>query len=241
MSTMFSTFVPQSTEDDARVQHLMHRVAAMCKARGVSIKNCYTDLDRAPTANPSRQNAYRCGKVTRSQFVRNFPFKKEIDEAEVELLVERYTTPSGDVHFMAMHNDVSEVLPDPAQPFPTSPLYLRPDNTQWSHQLTKAVTRMQSKVVERRVRLREFFSDFDALRKGLCAAGQLKTALTIASFDKYLSKGDFEELLNTYSLEDGQFNYDQMCKDVDQAFAVTGLEKMPLHRSEMPDAETTSP
>jgi len=133
------------------------------------------------------------------------------------------------------------VLPDPAQPFPTSPLYLRPDDTQWSHQSIRAVARIQSKVVEKRIRLREFFQDFDALRKGLCSVGNLRSALTISNLGKELSKSDFEELVNTYAQEDGQFNYLQFCNDVNQAFAVTGLEKMPLFRAEMPDAETTSP
>merc|ERR1719240_1811735 len=101
-------------------------------------------------------------------------------EDDIDLIIQRYSTANGDVCFQAIHNDVSEVLAPEPPPFPTSPLHLKPDGTQWDHQTLNPVAKIQSKVVERRIRLSDMFRDFDPLRKGFCTAGQLKTVLTIS-------------------------------------------------------------
>merc|ERR1719188_491226 len=96
-STVMSSFVPNSVEDEERFMHVLHRVATLCKARGVHIKPIYVDLDRAAIPSPSMLNPRRGGKVTREQFRRNWPFKKEMTEEDIDLLCERYGTKNGDV------------------------------------------------------------------------------------------------------------------------------------------------
>jgi len=240
-STVMSTFSPNSLEDEEQFYHVLHRVATLCKARGVSIKPLYTDLDRAAIPMPSRQNPRRGGKVTRQQFIRTWPFKKEMSSDDLELLCERYTTKGGDIHFMALHNEVSEVLGDPAQPFPTSPLHLRPDGTKWSHTELPVVRKIMSKVVEKRCRLKEHFQDFDPLRKGYCTPGQVKTVITIMGLSRDIDRADFETILTMYMQDDGLFDYRSFCDDVDKAFTVPHLERDPLARIELPDATTTAP
>merc|ERR1719230_2215069 len=100
----------------------------------------------------------RSGKCTSEQFKRLF--RREFSTAkmgdeDLELLVARYKTPSGDVNFQAIHNDISEVLSPEPPPFPTSPLHLKEDRTEWDHQMLNPVKKLQSKVVERRIRLTE--------------------------------------------------------------------------------------
>jgi len=240
-STVMSTFRPNSVEDEDRFYHVLHRVATLCKARGVLLKPLYTDLDRAAIPMPSRQNPRRGGKVTRQQFIRTWPFKKEMSPDDLELLCDRYSTKGGDIHFMALHNEVSEVLGDPEQPFPTSPLHLRADGTRWSHQDLPVVKKIMSKVVEKRVRLKEHFQDFDPLRKGFCTPGQVKTVITIMGLGKDIDKYDFETILSMYMQDDGLFDYRSFCDDVDKAFTVPNLERDPLARIDMPDATTTAP
>jgi len=240
-NTMLATFQPNSIEDEERVYHVMHRLAALCKARGLTIKMCYSEIDRNNGANPSRFNPLRSGKVTKAQFIRHFPFKKEMSPDDIEVICERYATERGDVHFIALHNDISEVLPDPQQPFPTSPLLLRPDGTRWSHQALPVVKKICAKVVEKRCRLREHFGDFDALRKGYCTPGQLKTVFTIMGLSKDVDKADFDTILSLYTNEEGLFRYRDFCDEIEQAFAVGGLERSPLARIDMPDATTTAP
>mmetsp|Transcript_7259 Transcript_7259/g.16037 ORF Transcript_7259/g.16037 Transcript_7259/m.16037 type:complete len:500 (+) Transcript_7259:149-1648(+) len=237
--TVMSTFQPNNIEDEERFLHVLHRVAALCKSRGVAIKPIYVDYDRSSAPSPSMLNTRRGGKVTKEQFVRGFPFKKEMSEADIELICEKYATPAGDVHFMALHNDVAEVLPDPAQPFPTSPLYLRPDCTEWSRNETPVVARIQAKVVEKRVRLKDTFQDFDPLRKGFCTPGQLKAAFTILNLSREIDRNDFENLMSIYLSDDGLFNYQAFIDDVDRAFTQPGLEREPLTVIDMPGPQHT--
>lgn len=236
-----SSFAPREVEDEDQVQHIMHRLAMLCKNRGLILKYCFQDFERGPSPSPSNVNPRRGGKVTISQFKRLFPFKKEIPEDDLEMLIQRYTTEKGDVHFQAMHNDVSEVLDPKAPPFPTSPLYLRPDGTSWDHHSLDPIKKIQSKVVEKRVRLYEHFQDFDALRKGFCTPGQLKAVLTIMNLDKEVNKDDFAHLVQCYTRDDGMFCYAAFCKDVDQAFTTPGLERDPMATISLPDATTTAP
>jgi len=240
-STIMSNFIPNSLEDEDIFMHVLHRVAALCKVRGVFIKAVYNDADRTMNPSPSMTNPRRGGKVSEVAFRRAWPFKKEMRPEDLDLICERFKTKGGDIHYMSLHNEVAEVLPDPAQPFPTSPLYLRPDDTRWSHQELHAVDKIKSKVAEKRIRLKEFFQDFDPLRKGYCTPGQCKTVFTILNLSKEIDKNDFEQLLATYMGEDGLFDYQALVNDVESAFTVPGLEKSPLAMVDFPDASTTSP
>jgi len=173
-------FQPNPVEDEEKLMHVLHRLASLCKSRGVMFKGLFFDFDRNSNASPSRINPTRGGKVTKNQFERTFrlAFPNEINDADLGLLCARYSTQAGDVNFKAIHDDISEVLDPKPPPCPTSDLYLKPDATQWDHMYLNPVKKIQSKVVEKRVRLKDFFADFDNLRKGYCTQSQLKTALT---------------------------------------------------------------
>jgi Ca2+-binding EF-hand superfamily protein len=241
LKTSLTSFNPKPVEDEGRIDHIMHRLATLCKSRGIVFKYLFLDFDRGPSPSPSRSNPRRSGKCTKNQFTRIFPFKKEFSEDDIEYLCQRYLTEGGDVHFQAIHNEISEVLnPEPPE-FPTSPLFLKQDPTQWSHQSLNPVKKIQSKVVEKRIRISDFFKDFDSLRKGYCTAGQLKTVLTISDLAKEVNKNDFAHLVEAYTREDGMFCYALFCRDVDAAFSVPGLEKDPLMMTPLPDHTTTAP
>lgn len=221
--------------------HILHRVAVLCQTRGVELKYCFTDFANAPVPHPSRPNPRRGGKVTVAQFMRLFPFVKDLSEQEMNVLVERYRTKSGDVHFQALHNDVSNVMSTEPPPFPRSDLVLRGDHTEWSHQELTAVDKLRSKVVEKRIRLYEQFQDFDPLRKGFCTVGQVKTVFTILNLGREINKADFDKLIYSYMRDDGLFCYADFCADVDRGFTTPGLEKDPLAVISMPDPSTTEP
>jgi len=236
-----TSFTPNVVEDEELMDHLLHRLAALCKSRGFVWKHQFFDFDRGDSASPSRINKRRSGKCSIDQFKRFFPFKKEFTESEIDLITQRYTTEAGDsVNFQAIHNDISEVVSPEPPPFPTSDLILKPDPTEWSHQILNPVKKVQSKVVERRIRLCEYFADFDVLRKGVCTPGQLKTVFTITNLSKEINPADFDELCKTYCREDGMFVYALFCRDVDAAFSIPGLEKDPLAMTPLPDATTTA-
>eukprot|EP00928_Gymnodinium_smaydae_P094572 TRINITY_DN7962_c0_g1_i1.p1 TRINITY_DN7962_c0_g1~~TRINITY_DN7962_c0_g1_i1.p1 ORF type:complete len:513 (-),score=113.31 TRINITY_DN7962_c0_g1_i1:248-1705(-) len=240
-NTMMSTFRPNSFEDEEVVMHVLHRVATLCKTRGIVLKHCFQDITHTPAPNPSRTSNRRGGKVTIAQFMRMFPFVKDMGENDMNVLIERYKTKSGDVHFQALHNDVSAVQSHEPPPFPTSPLVLRPDETTWSHESLHPVQKLLSKCVEKRVRLQEMFTDFDPLRKGFCTVGQLKTVLNMGNMWREITKDDFDKLVYTYIREDGLFNFAAFCQDIDRGFTVSNLERDPHMTVTLPDASTTAP
>lgn len=203
------------------------------------MKYQFTDFERGSSASPANVNSRRAGKVTATQFRRQFPFKKELSEQELSLLVQRYSTDAGDVHFQALHEDVAETLGMVEPPFPRSDFHPRADPAEWEHCALDPVARLQAKVVEKRVRLNEFFQDFDALRKGVCTQGQLKTVFAVLSLDKDVTKESFEKLCAQYTRDDGMFQYVDLVRDIDSAFTLRGLEKRPTTAIGMPDSNST--
>jgi len=240
-STLRTSFTPQPVEDEEKLNHILHRLAALCDSRGVVLKYIFQDFERGLSVSPSNRNPRRAGKCTPNQFRRAFPFKKEFSEEDMNLLTHHFSTDKGDVAFKALHDCVSEVLQHSEQPFPQSPLIVRPDDTEWDHHSLHPQEKLQSKVVEKRVRLKEHFQDFDPLRKGFCTIGQAKTTFTILGIDKELDKSDFEGLWQKYAREDGMFRYLLFCEDTDSAFTTPGLEREPRRTVTMPDHNTTSP
>lgn len=220
-------------DKDECVQYVLHRIALLCKARGVYFKYCYEDFDKC-----------RCGCVTELQFRRCFPFIPSFTDYELDCLVDRYTekgrsTLNG-VNYRALHDDVSERRASCSEPpYPRSDLVLRPDESAWEADDYTPEEKIQAKVVERRIRVREPFSDYDPLRKGYVTIGQTRCLLD--SMGIKVSQVDFDQLKAKYGREDGMFHYSAFCDVVDEAFAVKGLERTPLLRTAMPDEFTTVP
>lgn len=90
------------------------------------------------------------------------------------------------------------------------------------------VTKVMTKVFKNRIRIKEFFSDFDKLRCGHISQAQFKSGLSMAGIQ--LTVEDMEELTNAFANpEDPQLriNYRQFVLVVDDVFGKTDLEKMP--------------
>lgn len=236
-----TNFSPRVVDDTATVGALMGRLAMLCKTRGVVLKYCFQDIERSSPPSPARVTPRMAGKVTVPQFMRLFPFRKDFTDQEMQMIVERYQDKGGDVHFMALHADVTSNYFSGMPPIPRSDLILRPDRATWTHHSLSPVGKIQAKVVEKRIRLEEHFKDFDALRKGFCTVGQVKTVFAILNLTKELDAASFDELTKRYVRDDGLFCYADFCAEVDCAFTLPYLEAEPLARTTMPDASTTAP
>eukprot|EP00928_Gymnodinium_smaydae_P065308 TRINITY_DN48475_c0_g1_i1.p1 TRINITY_DN48475_c0_g1~~TRINITY_DN48475_c0_g1_i1.p1 ORF type:complete len:507 (-),score=139.25 TRINITY_DN48475_c0_g1_i1:65-1528(-) len=228
---------------NAAVQQLLARLARLCRSSAVSLRSAFADgVVRTPLASPGRptprlmQSASADVKVPVSHFRRAFPFLKEVTPADLDLLVSRYGRDAGLVDVDALQKDIEQAVNREGD-------FARPgaESVEWSQQRMSPVEKIRAKVVEKRVRLCEFFQDFDALRRGVCTVGQLKTVLSILTIEKDIDRADFSNLLALYCRDDGMFSYADFCADVQRVFALPGLEKDPLQSSRMPDADTTAP
>jgi len=230
-----TTFKHKAVEDEEKLDYVLQRIALLVRTRGIVLKYQFQDFERSDATSLTVPR--RSGKVTVEQFCRCFPFIKDLEKEDLLLLIDRYTTPSGDIHFQQMHDDISEQMSNEPPPFPKSDLVLRPDTNHWSQHDISAVQRVQAKVVKDRVRCYEHFQDFDPLRKGFCSLGQVKTVFSLLKIE--VTTADFDELAKIYTREDGMFGYKSFVHDIDQAFTCKGLESNPLVKIEMPNAETT--
>jgi Ca2+-binding EF-hand superfamily protein len=110
----------------------------------------------------------------------------------------------------------------------------------WSHDGLLTFEIIAARVIQRRVRLEDYFRDFDKLRKGWCTLSHLKTVLGMLSVAQDLTAKDFAELGQMYLNQDGKFRYQDFCTDVNLGFGRKPLFAHPTVFVPMVDASTTA-
>lgn len=93
--------------------------------------------------------------------------------------------------------------------------------------------RIQAEVTLKRIRIREFFLDFDGLRKNIVTGEQFRRVL--ASLNLQLSNNDYKEIVAAYRVypqgsREERVKWMDFCEDVDLVYTKKGLEKAPLER-----------
>lgn len=90
--------------------------------------------------------------------------------------------------------------------------------------------RIRAKVVMKRIRIEEFFIDFDKLRKGRVTKNQFCSILSQLGFN--LTHEEANELHQRYKTNDPEqfFNYVDFCASINKAFTTTGIQKAPTTR-----------
>jgi hypothetical protein len=88
-------------------------------------------------------------------------------------------------------------------------------------------SRLRSLVLMKRVRISEFFKDFDKLRKGRVTKTQFKAILSTLSFT--LTDEEYNTLIERYGCPDDALmvNYSAFVDSIDSIFTIKGIEKMP--------------
>lgn len=77
--------------------------------------------------------------------------------------------------------------------------------------------RLQAVVARDRVRIKEFFLDFDKLRKGWVGEAAFRTA--VGTLNLRLSEAEVNSLLDKYRLPSGLIDYASFCQSVDTVFS----------------------
>jgi len=238
-ATVPPKFVPGKVDNEDKLHAIMHRIALLEKTRGISLKSCFQDFDRADCTSLTVPR--RCGKIIENNFRRMFPFKNEFSEPEMQLLLQRYRDEKypDQINYQALHDAVTDNIKHQNQEaLPRSDFHPRPNNLTWTQDDISAVERIQARIVERRVRPRQYFQDFDPLRKGYCSISQARTVFSILNLG--VSIEDFDTLCNQYCRpHDEMFHYDAFQTQVDEAFTKKGLEMQPMARPTMPSPSNT--
>lgn len=77
----------------------------------------------------------------------------------------------------------------------------------------------------KRVRINEFYKDFDKLRKGKCTKPQFKSVLSTLGFT--LTDEEYDALIDKYETPDNMVQYSEFVESIDSAFTIKGIEKKP--------------
>lgn len=90
--------------------------------------------------------------------------------------------------------------------------------------------RLRAIIVMKRIRIEEFFRDFDKLRKGRVTRPQFKSILSSMNFT--LTNDEFKALAKKYETADPErfFRYTDFCKNINTAFTIQGIDKAPTTR-----------
>jgi len=90
--------------------------------------------------------------------------------------------------------------------------------------------RIRATVVMKRIRIEEFFLDFDKLRKGRVTKNQFFSILCQLGFN--LTNEEFASLHQRYRTDDPEqfFNYPAFVASINKAFTTTGIQKAPTVR-----------
>jgi Ca2+-binding EF-hand superfamily protein len=192
------------------------------------------------------------GKVLRSQFKKILhSMKYYISEPNLEILMKKYGDPiPNEINYVVILNDAKEFgekndtkkeeqytmqkITD--KEFVPS---LSSANNYYTYQthfinlnfnIGDIIDKIKNTVKINRIRLNEFFEDFDPLRKGTCSKAKFRTALDMANL--HLREDEFVILEQFFSVpdENDKVYYKDLVEEVETVFTTKGLEKDPLLR-----------
>ena len=91
-----------------------------------------------------------------------------------------------------------------------------------------------------KIRIDQFYLDFDKLRKGTCSKDQFRRVLKLSGID--LADYQFALLHQKYGLDGGaNMDWVTFCRNIDRVFTTRGIEKDPLYSVPQIVSDTTIP
>lgn len=113
----------------------------------------------------------------------------------------------------------------PPAPFPRRPLSAMVARAKRVEIVPRfdVLSKLKALVGERRLRLMDYFQDFDKLRKGSCTASNLRTVLTLLRLD--LDPKSFDDLFEQFRADNGDFRYWDLCTEVGEHAASAPLSR----------------
>jgi Ca2+-binding EF-hand superfamily protein len=192
------------------------------------------------------------GKVLKSQFKKILhSMKYYISEPRLEILMKKYGDPiPNEINYVVILNDAKEFgekndmkkeeqhtmqkITDkefvPSLSSANNYYTYQTHFTNLNFNIGDIIDKIKNTVKINRIRLNEFFEDFDPLRKGTCSKAKFRTALDMANL--HLREDEFVILEQFFSVpdENDKVYYKDLVEEVETVFTIKGLEKDPLLR-----------
>jgi Ca2+-binding EF-hand superfamily protein len=179
------------------------------------------------------------GHVTKAQFLRVLDLLKITPpHNEMQMLLRRYMDKGNvdEVNYVDFTQDVDneKMLFGVERSFNQSTEYFPKTQARVSKaeiirnqpdDVDDILARIRSNCAQQRIRVGEFFRDFDRLRSGYITAAQFRIGLNMAKVP--ISNPEFEKLCEEYKApkQGDHIKWREFCDAVDEAFTKKGLEK----------------
>ncbi|KAF4664331.1 hypothetical protein FOL47_005195 [Perkinsus chesapeaki] len=270
-------FVPNDLGEkfDPQLGELLYRLAIVCKTRGFSLKyqshnGRFGDFDRHNT-----------GSITASQFFRKFPLYEALTDQEKDLLQQRYGFVKNGcemVDYETLREDMEAAGVNSLGYTPTYDLLAArfsykgegdpAARDKWRNSSLSLTQQLQARVAERRLRLKEYFEDFDTLKKGACKEGRkafgcchldraacqaicmpcLLYCGCICHHSSWKSYGTNTRLKMANDIKSvryclsraREFYYLALCEEIDVVFSDKRVADDPVYQTDMPGPKDTA-
>ncbi|KAJ3285182.1 hypothetical protein HDU79_007514 [Rhizoclosmatium sp. JEL0117] len=223
---------------------VIDRLRQYVKHHGSDVKTWFKDFDK-----------YNGGYITANQFRRGIP-QNVMSQEEEDLLVEQYCDKvTGSVNYFKMNTDVNrkvkrtrmdqaklvkkdkgENVENEKVPIGTEEL-LHAVTGYWpQHPSVRLIEEfIQKQVYRDRIRLIEFFRDYDRHNNGVISEGQFRAGMERTEIP--LDDTQMKILINAYKDKEGRFMYRKFCFSIEEIFTKSNLLSDPLAEVHPPTRE----
>jgi Ca2+-binding EF-hand superfamily protein len=232
---------PQVQYDSEHMSELLAKLRHFVDTRGILLKPQFQDFDKHNRSRISKEN-----------------FKQGLDKIfkfshiDYDVLLDNYyEDETGLINYLKFLDDI-----DPRETHGTELIlskskypHYQPDDP--NDDVQDVLTEIRSQVKKNRIRLRDFFTDFDKLRTGRCIPQKFRSGLSMAKLT--LSAHQMNLIENYFKVDDihdekiDYVSYSDFCDAIDMIFTEKHLEKMPTRtinqfkpKSRFPLLETTN-
>ena len=229
-----------SLPDQAILQEILKEMKSFFEVNRIEPKPFFANDDRL-----------KRGKVLKPQFKKILhSLKYNISDHDLDILMKKYGDPiSNEINYVVILNDAKEFGENKNVKKEDHSMQkinqgefvpsLRGANNYYTYQthflnldfnIKDILDKIKHTVKVNRIRLMEFFEDFDPLRKGTCTKAKFRTALDMANL--HLRSEEFVVLEAFYSVEgeEDKVYYKDLVEEIETVFTIKGLEKEPLLR-----------
>lgn len=229
-----------SLPDQATLQEILKEMKSFFEVNRIEPKPMFFNHDHL-----------KRGKVLKPQFKKIcHSMKFFISDKNVDILMKKYGDPiSNEINYVVILNDAQGFGENKNQKKEEHSMQKLTDkefvpslssaNNFYTYQthflnldfnIKDVLDKIKYTVKINRIRLNEFFEDFDTLRKGTCTKAKFRTALDMANLN--LRSEEYDVLENYYAVpeENDKVYYKNLVEEVETVFTIKGLEKDPLLR-----------
>jgi Ca2+-binding EF-hand superfamily protein len=248
-----------SDADEMDLMELMERVKERVRVRRLQIKPIFQDYDRKAVTKTISKFCHRVGTVTKAQFKQGLAIALSgmpFNEREYDLLCRKFDE-NGDVNYVAFAEQIdAENMVDKTMPatgintiselheMRERPIEMyqrfdtfRSDDALMTHDNETVMVRIKALAYKNRLRIHEFFRDYDKLRNGTVTIPQFRIVLDMLKIR--ITEQEFDDLANKYRAS-GYPNHvlwTVFADEVDSVFTQKGQERAPTAQTPGPPDE----